>query len=236
MLTALARSLNRAAMDALAVSLTSDAAELTKRSAFFASRVIDRPSSPGYKHAARVERVVANAIHRQWEVLPARQNQRQTREDVQSLIAAAKTRSDLGKLRNVFAGYVGRLASAGSAAAPALEILGPVLEQFETALWSAEMSWRGFPQGFTEVELAVLRSLNSDYWSEGDRVRMSIRDIAGTTELRSAIVAAALESLAKGGLVGRDSNPGKRFWLHQEGHAALTRAEVAKPSQTLVLA
>jgi DNA-binding MarR family transcriptional regulator len=236
MLTALARSLNRAAIDALAVPLTSDAAELAKRSAFFASRVIDRPSSPGYKHAARVERVLANAIHRQWEVLPARQNERQTREDVQSLISAAQTRFDLERLRNVFASYVGRLTSSGSAAAPALEILSPVLEQFETALWSAEMSWRGFPQGFTEVELAVLRSLNSDAWSENNPVRLSSRDIAQATELRSTIVAAALESLVGGGLVRRDGNPGKQFWLNREGHAALTHSEVAKPSPTLVLA
>jgi hypothetical protein len=221
------RAFNHAAVAALKVPSTLDSREAAERSAYFASLVIGPGSTAGQKLAALVERVVAGAL-----------NGEEIDRDVRSAQSLARSLDDIRAVCETLDRYAAKLKEAGHYGVPALEALNPVQEQFEAKFWSAELAACGFPDGFSQAELAVLQSLHSDSPSGHDHPVLTKPQIAKTTGLHTETVSATLQRLEDTGFIARPA-PGQPtlplFALNKRGISALTFA-MARPSHSVAVA
>ena len=227
---AVPRAYNQLAIAKLGIRMDVDAMQAARDGSAYATWIIEHPSAkPDRVRAALVERVVASAIVGT-EIAP----------DVMTL----KSRSSgLQTLRDRLADYVSQIAANDRSVGVnggALRKLRPALEQLEISLGTTELRDRGFPEGFSPMDLTILRSLNSPNWTEPHSVMSALSSIAHHTGLRQEAVSSALELLEQAGFVRR-SDPEvelmpEMFGLTQPGHTALFRAELANRPPEITVA
>jgi len=211
------------AMIALGVPTTSDALEAADRAAYFATSVLRHSEEHDHVRNALVERVVANAITKQY-----------IDSDVRALESIARSQSDLGDVTFRLTSDIERLTEAGHFGVPALRTLCPVLRRFATKFWAAELPDSGFPEGFSHADQSVLRLLNTDPLSEQDVQVPNMPQIAKTTGLRRETTTEILDRLERGGFVNHtQSEPDTLpvFALTQKGSAALSHVTTNKSPQ-----
>jgi hypothetical protein len=197
-LTELTRSLNGSAIAALAARKTADAVVFATHSAGYVASILDAieqwefkyPDIKPQKREALVEGIVANSIAGE-----------KIEQQVEALQSCAESTSDLRTVRDALAGYVAQLNRSGLDALPAFETLRPVLQEFEVKVEDAELRDSGYPQGLSEIDLAILRTLNSDSWTVNFHVALVEGKIASEIGWSPAAVSAAIGPLGHGGFI-----------------------------------